>query len=63
MGPMLTNDYLTPAQRAAAYQVLSQIPGLRVVPHAATILGRTGVGSPLALRYRAQQWQHIHARL
>lgn len=41
---MLTNDHLTPAQRAAAYQVLSQIPGLKVVPKTADVLGRAGVG-------------------
>jgi hypothetical protein len=48
-GQMLTTDYLTPAQRAAMYAVLAQTPGLRVVPKAATVRGRTGVGVRWAL--------------
>lgn len=41
---MLVRDYLTPAQRAGMYEVLAQAPGSVVVPKAATVLGRTGVG-------------------
>ncbi len=43
MGSVLTR-HLTPAQQAAVYQVLSQTPGLRIVPTAANLLGHTGVG-------------------
>jgi hypothetical protein len=42
--PMLATDYLTPAQRAATYDVLAQTPGLKIVPHTATLLRHTGVG-------------------
>jgi hypothetical protein len=41
---MLSTDYFTAAQRAAMYAVLAQAPGLKVVPTAATVRGRTGVG-------------------
>jgi hypothetical protein len=49
-GHMLTTDYLTPAQRAATYEVLAQTPGLKIVPKAATILGHTGIGVRWTLR-------------
>lgn len=49
-GSMLTRNYLTPAQRAAMYEVLAQTPGLKVVPKAVNLLGRTGVGVRWTLR-------------
>ena len=49
-GSMLTTHYLTPAQRAAVYEVLAQTPGLKIVPKAANLLGRTGVGVRWTLR-------------
>jgi hypothetical protein len=41
---LLATNYLTPAQHMAMYEMLAQTPSLTVVPRAATILGRTGVG-------------------
>jgi hypothetical protein len=41
---MLSTVYFTAPQRAALYAVLAQAPGLKVVPKAATVRGRTGVG-------------------
>jgi hypothetical protein len=47
---LLATNYLTPAQHVALYQMLTQTPRLQVVPHAATVLGRTGVGVRWAVR-------------
>jgi hypothetical protein len=41
---LLATTYLTPAQHVAMYQLLTQTPSLQVVPHASTVLGRTGIG-------------------
>jgi len=41
---LLTGVDLTPAQQAAVYRALAQVPGLTVVPKMTDILGRTGVG-------------------
>ena len=41
---LLTGVDLTPAQQAAVYHALAQVPGLTVVPKITDILGRTGVG-------------------
>jgi hypothetical protein len=41
---LLTHYDLTPAQQAAMYRALAQIPGLTVVPKVTDILGRAGVG-------------------
>lgn len=41
---LLTGVDLTPAQQAAVYHALAQVPGLTVVPKMTDILGRTGVG-------------------
>jgi hypothetical protein len=41
---ILSTDYLTPAQHVAMYELLARTPGLKVVPKASTLLGRTGVG-------------------
>lgn len=41
---LLTGVDLTPAQQAAVYHALAQVPGLTIVPKVTDILGRTGVG-------------------
>jgi hypothetical protein len=41
---LLTAYDLTPAQQAAMYHALAQIPGLTIVPKVTDILGRAGVG-------------------
>jgi len=41
---LLTGVDLTPAQQAAVYRALAQVPGLTVVPKVTDILGRAGVG-------------------
>ncbi len=41
---LLTAYDLTPAQQAAMYRALAQIPGLTIVPKVTDILGRAGVG-------------------
>ena len=41
---ILSTDYLTPAQHVAMYELLARTPGLKVMPKASTVLGRTGVG-------------------
>jgi hypothetical protein len=41
---LLTGVDLTPAQQAAVYHALAQVPGLTVVPKVTDILGRIGVG-------------------
>jgi len=41
---LLTGVDLTPAQQAAVYHALAQVPGLTIVPKMTDILGRTGVG-------------------
>jgi hypothetical protein len=41
---LLTGADLTPAQQAAVYRALAQVPGLTVVPGVTDILGRAGVG-------------------
>ena len=41
---LLTGVDLTPAQQAAVYHALAQVPGLTVVPKVTDILGRSGVG-------------------
>ena len=44
VGALTDSYYLTPAQRAALYNLLAQTPGLTVVHHVRNILGTTGVG-------------------
>jgi hypothetical protein len=41
---LLTEVDLTPAQQAATYHALAQVPGLAIVPRVTDILGRAGVG-------------------
>jgi hypothetical protein len=41
---LLTGVDLTPAQQAAVYRALAQVPGLTVVPKVTDILGRAGIG-------------------
>jgi hypothetical protein len=41
---LLAGVDLSPAQQAAAYHALAQVPGLTLVPKMTDILGRTGVG-------------------
>lgn len=41
---LLMNYDLTPAQQAAMYHALAQIPGLTIVPRVTDLLGRAGVG-------------------
>ena len=41
---LLTDAYLSPGQRAALYELLARTPGFTVVPHAADVSGRCGVG-------------------
>ena len=41
---LLTGVDLTPAQRAAVYHALAQVPGLTVVRKMTDILGRAGIG-------------------
>jgi hypothetical protein len=41
---LLSQAYLSSGQRAALYDLMAQTPGLTVVPHAADITGRHGVG-------------------
>jgi len=41
---LLTGVDLSPAQQAAVYRALAQVPGLAVVPKVTDILGRAGVG-------------------
>ena len=41
---LLTAYDLTPAQQAAMYHALAQIPGLTIVPQVTDVLGRAGVG-------------------
>jgi len=41
---LLTHYDLTPAQQAAMYHALAQVPGLTIVPKVTDILGRAGVG-------------------
>jgi hypothetical protein len=41
---LLETSTLTPAQRAALYDLLAETPGFRLVPHFADAIGRLGVG-------------------
>jgi hypothetical protein len=41
---LLGFTYLLPQQRAALYELLAQTPGFTVVPHAADVTGRQGIG-------------------
>jgi len=46
---LLSFTYLLPRQRAALYELLAQTPGFTVVPHAADVIGRQGIGVSWAL--------------
>lgn len=46
---LLSFTYLLPRQRAALYELLAQTPGFTVVPHAADVIGRQGIGVRWAL--------------
>jgi hypothetical protein len=46
---LLSFTYLLPWQRAALYELLAQTPGFTVVPHAADVIGRQGIGVSWAL--------------
>lgn len=46
---LLSFTYLLPRQRAALYELLAQTPGFTVVPHAADVIGRRGIGVSWAL--------------
>lgn len=46
---LLGFTYLLPRQRAALYELLAQTPGFTVVPHAADVIGRQGIGVRWAL--------------
>jgi hypothetical protein len=46
---LLSFTYLLPRQRAALYGLLAQTPGFTVVPHAADVIGRQGIGVSWAL--------------
>jgi hypothetical protein len=46
---LLSFTYLLPRQRAALYELLAQTPGFSVVPHAADVIGRQGIGVSWAL--------------
>jgi len=49
---LLSFTYLLPRQRAALYELLAQTPGFTVVPHAADVIGRQGIGVSWALPRR-----------
>ena len=46
---LLSFTYLLPRQRAALYELLAQTPGFTLVPHAADVIGRQGIGVSWAL--------------
>jgi hypothetical protein len=49
---LLATNYLTPAQHVAMFEMLTQTPGLKVVPKESTVLGGTGVGVRWTVRTR-----------
>ncbi len=53
---MLYQNYLLPAQRAALYQFLVTLPGLKVVPHGRDYAGRPGVGVSLTTGGFTTMW-------
>lgn len=57
----LTALDLTPAQQAAMYHALAQVPGLTVVPKVTDILGRAGVGIR-SHPARGMSWTAIFSR-
>jgi hypothetical protein len=58
---LVTDLDLTPAQQAAMYHALAQVPGLTVVPKVTDILGRPGVGIR-SHPARGMSWTAIFSR-